>query len=179
MNTKIRIKLLLTIAVVTMALMAVPVSAVDVISQNPIADTEVANGCNISLVVSSGPFPVSELAIAGVYLAQTHVLEPDDSLFKLVGNRDALLKVQVVAPPGTAVPLRSRCVHSSSCRFRGGLTISDDGGLEEVDEFFDSLATLSVSLATCSASSAFFLTNVSLISTSSATCFSSFAMRRI
>ncbi len=52
----------------------------------------------------NGPPPVSELTIAGVTLAQTHVLEPDDPLFKLVGNRPALLKVQVVAPSGTAVP---------------------------------------------------------------------------
>ncbi len=52
----------------------------------------------------NGPPPVSELTIAGVYLAQTHVLEPDDPLFKLVGNRPALLKVQVIAPNGTAVP---------------------------------------------------------------------------
>ncbi|MHC4742674.1 MAG: M66 family metalloprotease, partial [Planctomycetota bacterium] len=52
----------------------------------------------------NGPPPVSELTIAGVYLAQTHVLEPDDPLFKLVGNRPALLKVQVLAPEGTAVP---------------------------------------------------------------------------
>lgn len=44
------------------------------------------------------------MTIAGVYLAQTHVLRPDDPLFKLVGNRPTLLKVQVVAPNGTAVP---------------------------------------------------------------------------
>ena len=30
----------------------------------------------------------------------------------------------------------------------GGLTISDDGGLEELDEFLESVATCSVSLAT-------------------------------
>jgi len=52
----------------------------------------------------NGPPPVSQLTIAGVYLAQTHVLSPDDALFKLVGNRPALLKVQVIAPDGTAVP---------------------------------------------------------------------------
>jgi len=52
----------------------------------------------------NGPPPVSELTIAGFYLAQIHVLEPDDPLFKLVGNRPALLKVQVLAPNGTAAP---------------------------------------------------------------------------
>jgi len=52
----------------------------------------------------NGPPPVSELTIAGVYLAQTHVLEPDDPLFKQVGNRPTLLKVQVIAPNDTAVP---------------------------------------------------------------------------
>lgn len=36
--------------------------------------------------------------IARVYMAQTHVLEPTDPLFELVSDRDALIKVQVVAP---------------------------------------------------------------------------------
>jgi hypothetical protein len=76
----------------------------DVISQNPIAGSVVVNGSNVSLVVSNGPPPVSEVAIAGVYLAQTHVLPPNDPLFKLVGNRPALLKVQVVGPDSTPVP---------------------------------------------------------------------------
>jgi len=54
--------------------------------------------------------------------------------------------------------------------------LSDDGGL---DEFFESLATLSVSFVTCLVSLAFFSTSASLTLISSATCFSSSAMRRI
>jgi len=76
----------------------------DVISQSPIAGTEVPDGINVSLVVSKGLPPVTELLILGVYLAQTHVLEPYNPLFKLVGNRSALLKAQVVAPDGIAAP---------------------------------------------------------------------------
>jgi len=76
----------------------------DVITQDPPAGRKVIAGSNVSLVVSMGPPPVSEIAIADVYLAQTHVLRPDDPLFKLVGNRPALLKVQVVGPKGSYAP---------------------------------------------------------------------------
>jgi hypothetical protein len=43
----------------------------------------------------------AQISIPKVYLAQNHVLEPDSSLFELVGDREALLKVQVTG--GTAV----------------------------------------------------------------------------
>ena len=52
----------------------------------------------------------------------------------------------------------------------GGLTISLDGGLEEFDEFLESLAI-------CSASSVFFFTRASLALRSSATCFSKVLIR--
>ncbi len=76
----------------------------EVISQSPVAGTEVPDGINVSLVVSKGPAPVTKPMIAKVYLAQTHVLRPNDALFKLVGNRPTLLKVQVLGPNGTASP---------------------------------------------------------------------------
>lgn len=41
------------------------------------------------------------MAVAAVYMAQTHVLAPDNQYFKLVGNRPALLKVQLTGS-GTA-----------------------------------------------------------------------------
>ncbi|WP_144392970.1 sialate O-acetylesterase [Pleionea sediminis] len=46
----------------------------------------------------------SNTKIEAVYLAQTHVLPPEAPLFKLVGNRDALLKVQVIDPNEVASP---------------------------------------------------------------------------
>jgi hypothetical protein len=76
----------------------------DVMSQFPTAGTQVPDGINVGLVVSDGPAEVTEPIIVKVYLAQTHVLRPDDALFKLVGNRDTLLKVQVLGPNGTAAP---------------------------------------------------------------------------
>lgn len=45
-----------------------------------------------------------KVQIDKVYLAQTHVLEPSDPMFKLVGNRQALLKVQVTHPDGMPSP---------------------------------------------------------------------------
>ena len=53
--------------------------------------------------------------------------------------------------------------------FRGGLTISDDGSLEELEEFFESLATLSVSSVTC-------FSRVAMRSSRCLSCFSSSAM---
>jgi len=42
--------------------------------------------------------------IQNVYIAQTHVHQVDDDYFSLTGNRDALLKVQVVAGQQQAAP---------------------------------------------------------------------------
>ena len=75
-----------------------------VISQDPIADLKASECGNVNLVVSKGQGPASEITVKEVYLAQTHVHKPDDLYSKLVGNRPTLLKVQVVAPDGTAVP---------------------------------------------------------------------------
>lgn len=75
-----------------------------VIAQSPAADAEVPDGINVTLTVSKGDPPATEIIVKEVYLAQNHVQKPDDTLFKLVGNREALLKVQVIAPNGTAVP---------------------------------------------------------------------------
>ncbi|MEI6234113.1 MAG: M66 family metalloprotease [Planctomycetota bacterium] len=46
-----------------------------------------------------------EPKIAQVFFAQTHVQAPDDPLFKLVGNREALIKVQVYSETGQRAPL--------------------------------------------------------------------------
>jgi len=73
-----------------------------VISTDPDAGSKIAGCGNVNLVLSKGPAPLMEAEIAEVYLAQTHVQKPDDALFKLVGNRNALLKVQVIAPDGMA-----------------------------------------------------------------------------
>ena len=45
-----------------------------------------------------------DIRIAAVYLAQTHVMKPDQPYFRLTGNRDALLKVHVVSASGATAP---------------------------------------------------------------------------
>jgi hypothetical protein len=46
----------------------------------------------------------SDTRVEAVFLAQTHVMKPDQPYFKLVGSRDTLLKVHVVSPGGAASP---------------------------------------------------------------------------
>ena len=57
----------------------------------------------------SGQTPIpqtgsSDARITAVFLAQTHVMKPDQPYFKLVGHRPALLKAQVVSPSGAPAP---------------------------------------------------------------------------
>ncbi len=56
---------------------------------------------------SPAPSPrpgTADVVIDGVYFAQTHVLAPDDPNFKLVSNRDALIKVHVISPTASPAP---------------------------------------------------------------------------
>jgi len=46
----------------------------------------------------------SDAAIDAVFFAQTHVQRPDSPYFRLVGNRDALVKVHVVSPNRAKAP---------------------------------------------------------------------------
>lgn len=46
----------------------------------------------------------SDARIDAVFLAQTHVMQPDQPYFKLTGNRDALLKAHVISPSGAMAP---------------------------------------------------------------------------
>lgn len=46
----------------------------------------------------------SDARVEAVFLAQTHVMKPDQPYFKLVGNRETLLKAHVVSPSGAAAP---------------------------------------------------------------------------
>jgi len=46
----------------------------------------------------------ADARIYAVFLAQTHVMKPDQPYFKLTGSRDALLKAQVVSASGAAAP---------------------------------------------------------------------------
>ncbi len=46
----------------------------------------------------------SDAKIDTVFLAQTHVMQPGQPYFKLVGNRAALLKANVISPSGAAAP---------------------------------------------------------------------------
>lgn len=52
----------------------------------------------------SGACGAKDAVISKVYFAQTHVLPPDDPLFRLVSNRDALIKVQVLSPSAGPAP---------------------------------------------------------------------------
>lgn len=56
----------------------------------------------------------TDIRIEAVYLAQTHVMKPDQPYFRLTGNRDALLKVQVVSASGAAAPPVQALVRSKS-----------------------------------------------------------------
>lgn len=62
--------------------------------------TLIAGGA--ALLFSSAP--ASAVAIDAVYFAQTHVQEPDDAYFYLVGNKDTLIKAHVVDPARPAAP---------------------------------------------------------------------------
>jgi hypothetical protein len=46
----------------------------------------------------------TDIRIADLFFAQTHVLRPGGPFFKLVGGKDTLIKVQVVSPTGAAAP---------------------------------------------------------------------------
>lgn len=46
----------------------------------------------------------SDARIDAVFLAQTHVMKPDQPYFKLTGNRAALLKAHVLSPSGGPAP---------------------------------------------------------------------------
>ena len=46
----------------------------------------------------------SDVRIDAVFLAQTHVMQPEQPYFKLTGNRATLLKANVVSPTGAAAP---------------------------------------------------------------------------
>ena len=48
------------------------------------------------------------------YLAQTHVLQPDEPYFSLTANREALLKVHLIAPHNTLAPkVSARLINSA------------------------------------------------------------------
>lgn len=53
---------------------------------------------------SSACLGTADATIDKIYFAQTHVLPPEDPLFKLVSSRNALLKVQVLSPTAGAAP---------------------------------------------------------------------------
>ena len=54
----------------------------------------------------------SDARIEAVFLAQTHVMQPEQPYFKLTGNRAALLKANVVSPSGAAAPVVTALVIS-------------------------------------------------------------------
>jgi len=46
----------------------------------------------------------TDATIDALFFAQTHVQQPEHSCFRLVGNRDALIKVHVISPSGGKAP---------------------------------------------------------------------------
>lgn len=80
----------------------------------------------------SGQTPIpqtgsSDARITAVFLAQTHVMKPDQPYFKLVGHRPALLKAQVVSPSGAAAPEVVGIIHvageTHTLQLRGPATL--------------------------------------------------------
>lgn len=66
-------------------------------------------GLVVLLALAGDAFAVSltessDVRIEAIFLAQTHVMKPDQPYFKLAGNRDALLKAHVVSASGAASP---------------------------------------------------------------------------
>jgi hypothetical protein len=47
---------------------------------------------------------IHSIQLEKVYIAQTHVLSPDDSLFRLVSGKDALLKINLSSPDSVTAP---------------------------------------------------------------------------
>ncbi len=87
--------------------------------------------------------------IEEVFLAQTHVMKPDQSYCKLTGNRDALLKAHVLSPSGGLVPAVLAIVISggetNTFTLKGPATLpkslpSEPGVVQHRDE--DSFTTL-------------------------------------
>lgn len=70
-------------------------------------DPSMSEPSSDDLAVDDGELRFGELPqIEAVFFGQTHVQRPDDALFRLVGERDALVEAFVVAGPGTmAVPV--------------------------------------------------------------------------
>lgn len=58
----------------------------------------------LSLMMSGCSKP-SDVKIDAVYFAQKHVMEPDNQLFKLFSNLEALIKVHVVSPSNSKTPV--------------------------------------------------------------------------
>ncbi len=60
--------------------------------------------CGCGLPESGACAGAVDAAIDGIYFAQTHVLAPSDPNFKLVSDRDALIKVHVISPSAGLAP---------------------------------------------------------------------------
>jgi hypothetical protein len=54
--------------------------------------------------VQAGQTQSPDARIDAVFLAQTHVMKPDQPYFRLTGNRETLLKVHVISPTGGPAP---------------------------------------------------------------------------
>ena len=59
---------------------------------------------SILVLVGCATALAEDARVDAVFLAQTHVMQPDQLYFKLTGNRDALLKVHIVSPSGETAP---------------------------------------------------------------------------
>ena len=60
---------------------------------------------NLFLRLEANQSNISGVTFDTVYFAQTHLLEPGNPLFKLVSNREALIKAHVIAAGGKAAPV--------------------------------------------------------------------------
>lgn len=59
---------------------------------------------NVSGQTPTNSTESSNVRVTALFLAQTHVMQPGQPYFKLTGNRDTLVKAQVVSPSGSPAP---------------------------------------------------------------------------
>jgi hypothetical protein len=58
--------------------------------------------------------PQTDARVTAVFLAQTHVMQPEQPFFRLTGNRPALLNAHVVSPTGGPAPDVVAIIHTGS-----------------------------------------------------------------
>lgn len=72
--------------------------------------------CGLPCLETVAAAPAEGLRIDRVFFAQQHVLEPDSPFFELVGELDALVKVQLYSTSGAAAPVVAAVLENGPAR---------------------------------------------------------------